>query len=491
MAGNSDDNDFDLQSVEDLAEIDLDDQAADLSSLSAKGRNFTIESVSDRRRLSPILLAVASVAVVGFGAMFFMGGDKSSAPIATPVMPEPIASNDAELPSDASPTSLTETGLSVAEPMHATSLNFDMPQPSAPTSLTTVAFRSADQLVDPVVAPAAAPVPPPEAALPSATIETPPVEMPATPPLAETASPLDNVNATLPAPTPAPAPVDAAVTPPVIAPVAEAMPAATPSATASAADVEKVLERALGDGSGVESLAANEFFDSANLPRLPDIAKPGDVMGVVSPMANPASGLVVVTKNAERDSTAALNTAGKRALDLGRYEAALDFYDQLYEKNPADASVLMGRAVALQNMGQVDEAASMYDQALAKDPNNPEILLNMLGLLKKQYPAVAYERLKMLRQDYPANALVAAQLGLAAAEAGDMEAGARNLQVAASLQPNNPQHYFNLGILYERAGKTRDAVLAYEKALEVDAIYGSGRDISREVIYDRLSRLRG
>lgn len=528
MIGNKDDSDFDLQSVDDLTELDLEDKPDNLSALSAGGRKFSAGSFSGGKKVSPVLLAVAGVAVVGAGLLFFMGGgDKPVPPPAAAVMPEPTSAEmvDAQPPvpmPDASmplPDITAQPQLENTTDLAALAMN-DLPQPDAPEVIEPVAPVTVDEVVAPVAeAPAdlaalppilppadgisvdgtAPPVTPPAVDAPpqiDAALNVDPLAPPPAMPAPEVALPA------VPEPT-IPAPTEEALQPVVETPVA-AQPAVTqeepvPMAAGAptdvvAADVADVLEKALaeGGGSATGGLASEEFFDSATLPKLPDTAKPSGAMpGMLSPGNNAASGLVVVTKSAARDSVEALSAAGKRALSLRRYEAALDFYDQLYEKNPDDASVLMGRAVALQNMNRAEEAAVMYDKALAKDPNNPEILLNMLGLLKKQYPAVAYERLKMLRKDYPANSLVAAQLGLAAAEAGDLEEGARNLQVAASLQPNNPQHYFNLGILYERAGKTKDAVLAYEKALEVDAIYGSGRAVSREVIYDRLARLRG
>jgi len=47
-------------------------------------------------------------------------------------------------------------------------------------------------------------------------------------------------------------------------------------------------------------------------------------------------------------------------------------------------------------------------------------------------------------------------------------------------------------VVAEKAGDAQKAIANYEKALEIDAVSGGGgKTISREVIYDRLTRLRG
>ena len=85
-----------------------------------------------------------------------------------------------------------------------------------------------------------------------------------------------------------------------------------------------------------------------------------------------------------------------------------------------------------------------------------------------------------------------AQLGVAYADAGNYADAYKNLERAASLDPNNPQHYYNMAVVSEKAGDVPLAIRNYEKALEVDAIYGDGqRAVSREKIYDRLSIIRG
>jgi tetratricopeptide (TPR) repeat protein len=183
--------------------------------------------------------------------------------------------------------------------------------------------------------------------------------------------------------------------------------------------------------------------------------------------------------------------AANRALDLERYQAAFDMFDELYATNQRDERILMGRAVALQKLDRVGEAIQAYDELIALNPNNPDIMINALGLVRKQNPTEALSRLLTLRQKYPTNATVAAQVGLVNAELKNYEDGLRYLNIAADLESTNPKHYFNMAVIAERMARPDLAVRYYEQALKADALAGIERNkLNRDLVYDRLSILR-
>lgn len=184
--------------------------------------------------------------------------------------------------------------------------------------------------------------------------------------------------------------------------------------------------------------------------------------------------------------------SANRALRLGRYEAAKEMYDDLYKLSPKDAKVLAGRAIVLQKMGLPDQAIGAYEELLKTYPDNADAIVNWSGLIRKQYPAVALSKLLDLHMAQPENNVVTAQLGVANADAGNYADAVRYLGDAAAAEPKNPLHFYNLAVVSEKAGNRQQAVTYYEKALEVDAIYGDGQNaIPREKIYDRLSQIRG
>lgn len=232
--------------------------------------------------------------------------------------------------------------------------------------------------------------------------------------------------------------------------------------------------------------AADVYFDGA-IPTGP-MADVGPRK--VDPVMEPASRFVVVKKTHEKMDMEATLAAANRALQLKRYESALDMFDSLYDKNPRDPRILMGRAVAQQHSGLTESAIRTYEALLEIDPKNADATVNMLGLLRQQYPSVALRRLMDLYNDHPDNAGIAAQIGVTQADLEQYDDALRYLGIASSLEPQNAQHMFNMAIIADRSGRTAAAIKYYEQALELDAVYSSGRSIPRETIYDRLATLR-
>lgn len=234
------------------------------------------------------------------------------------------------------------------------------------------------------------------------------------------------------------------------------------------------------------------YYDSPSGKILSDIPAPR-----LDPKRGQGGSIIVVTgagpvgDSIQTDTLDAQVVAAGRALKLGRLERALEMYENLYRQNPRDSRILMGRAVTLQKLGNEAAAISAYEELLGINQDNPDAVLNLAGLIRKTYPAVALGKLLDLRQKYPENAGVAAQIGVAYADSGNLQDAYKYLSIASELKPNDPQHYYNMAIIAERAKQPQRAIALYEKALEVDAIYGTGRGISRDKIYDRLARLRG
>lgn len=235
--------------------------------------------------------------------------------------------------------------------------------------------------------------------------------------------------------------------------------------------------------------AANVYYDS--LSQVPTGAMATSVgPREINPVMEPASKMVVVSKDKAENSEASLLVAANRALKLQRYDAALEMYDQLYAKNNRDARILMGRAVAQQNMGLHESAIQSYEDVLALKPDNAEALVNLMGLVRKQYPEVALRRLLDMYARYPNNAGIAAQIGITNAGLGHYDDAMRYLGIASTLEPRNAQHLFNMAIAADRQGNKPMAIQLYERALETDVMYGASRSVPRESIYDRLSVLR-
>lgn len=182
--------------------------------------------------------------------------------------------------------------------------------------------------------------------------------------------------------------------------------------------------------------------------------------------------------------------AANRALKLGRYDAAADMYERLRAEHPMDVGILTGLAIAQHKSGQLGAAAATYEEILKLDPDNTEVLVNLAGLDPTASPRKTYLRLERLSIDQPNNPGIAAQLGMISAQEGHYEDALAYLKKASTLDPNNAGHLYNMAVIMDRMGRGDGAISLYERALEVDAIYGASRSIPREAIYDRLSHLR-
>lgn len=272
---------------------------------------------------------------------------------------------------------------------------------------------------------------------------------------------------------------------------APSIPVPTAQVTAPVPVANEVVERiervseAAGPADDVFDYTEEKYYSSDRGVTTSDLETPTKA----DPDKDPAQKLVIIDTSSPRGGLDARFVAAQRALDLRRYSSALHMFEDLYAQNPRDQRILMGRAVALQMTGNEEKAIQAYEDLLELTPKNPKVLVNLLGLVSKQYPAVALERLKGLYEKNPGNAAIAAQMGIAEAELHNYNSAEKFIGIATSIEPENAKHYFNLAVVFDRNRQYKKAIHLYERALEVDSIYQQGM-IKRDVVYDRLSRLR-
>ncbi len=251
--------------------------------------------------------------------------------------------------------------------------------------------------------------------------------------------------------------------------------------------VKKVVGESEGNVEAANDYSLEEkYYSSDRGVTTSDLSTPSKA----DPIKDPAQKLIIVDRLDAAGGADSRFVAAQRALDLRRYSSALHMFEELYSKNPRDQRILMGRAIALQMTGNEEKAIQAYEKLLDLAPKNPKVLVNLLGLVSKQYPAVALERLKDLYEKHPGNAAIAAQMGLAEAGLHNYDSAERYVGIATSIEPDNAKHYYNLAVIYDRNKNYKKAIGHYERALEIDSVGRAGQ-IKREVIYDRLARLRG
>lgn len=247
----------------------------------------------------------------------------------------------------------------------------------------------------------------------------------------------------------------------------------------------------MGDN-GAREKHSGTYYDSNALVPDRDLAAAGAVgPRKVDPAYEPGQKFVVVEKGASASSYEGQVVAATRALKLGRYAAAMEMFEKLYKKNSKDQRVLMGLAVAQQGAGFKESAARTYEDLLKVQPNNADAIVNLMGLMKEQYPSVTLKKLGELQGKYPSNPGIPAQMALINAQEKNYDDAVRYFEMAASMDPTNPSHIYNMAIVTDQKGDVSKAIKLYEQALQMDATYGeTANSLPREQIYDRLVVLR-
>ncbi len=239
----------------------------------------------------------------------------------------------------------------------------------------------------------------------------------------------------------------------------------------------------------ISNNGSDSFFDADDLVPQGEMGQKGPIN--VNPVTQPASKFIIVrSSHLNTDKKSVRLVSAERAMSLGRFASAVTMFDDLYELNKNDARVLMGRAVSLQNVGRFDEAMQMYEELSKIEPDNIDAKVNMLGLLGTRYPSIALRRLLDLHKSNKSNVVLTAQIAIAYAKTGDAASALRYLGMAASMEPDNANHVFNMAVISDKAGDEKKAAYYYEKALELDTVHGAGRSIPRDMVYERLAQIR-
>lgn len=322
----------------------------------------------------------------------------------------------------------------------------------------------------------------------------PPVE---TPPQADSSVPPQPIAVSPPPVTPEPVPYSpSASAVPSTTAITPTTPVAAPSDPLTpipqdAADGSIRGTNVMGD-SGVVQKHSGTYYDSNAIVPDRDLEAVGATgPRKVDPALEPGQKFVVVNRTGSAGSFESQYIAATRALKLERYSAAMEMFEKLYKKNHKDPRVLMGLAVAQQGAGFRESAVKTYEDLLKVQPNNADAIINLMGIMRSQYPSVTLKKLAELRGKYPNNPGIPAQMGLINADLENYDDAIRDMEIAASMDPGNPSHVYNMAIITDRGGNASRAIKLYEQALQMDAARGATvGGLPREEIYDRLVVLR-
>jgi Flp pilus assembly protein TadD len=195
-----------------------------------------------------------------------------------------------------------------------------------------------------------------------------------------------------------------------------------------------------------------KYFDAPAGEILNDIQPPS-----IDVSRNPGESIIIVQKpvgydNSYRagDETIKIERSGAtdiisdkaisadRAMRLGRYDIALNFYNDMLDQNPNDINALLGRAISWQRMGQNNSAENAYRDVLRRDPSNVTAATNLASIQSKESPQRAIENLSKVYQDNPNDQSIKGQMGVSMAQSGDLDDAYQSFLSATQNDPKKP-----------------------------------------------------
>ncbi|OGJ42114.1 hypothetical protein A3I58_00515 [Candidatus Peregrinibacteria bacterium RIFCSPLOWO2_02_FULL_39_10] len=145
-----------------------------------------------------------------------------------------------------------------------------------------------------------------------------------------------------------------------------------------------------------------------------------------------------------------------------------DIIQKISRSDREKVDALYRRGVSMLEAGKDDEAIKCFVQALSIDAVHTETMhkLAMLYLQKQMYgvAAVLFKQLGEITSD-PVHY---SHLGLVLYQQSDFEASKEAYQQAVKLDANRPQRFVSLAQVYRALGQINHAMMALNKALEVD-----------------------
>ncbi len=182
------------------------------------------------------------------------------------------------------------------------------------------------------------------------------------------------------------------------------------------------------------------------------------------------------TVNHQSGDYFAHNNLGNALKDAGRFEDAIQQYEQSLQLRPAYATSHYNLGIALAHLGRMQEAVEQYQQALKLKPDDADTYNNLgnalLSLGRVPEAIEQYQNAKRIKPDYfdAYNGLGAALLA-----SGRPREAAEQYQQALRLKPDDATINNNLAAAYAEQKRPAEAIAAAERGLELRAPRGKWR----------------
>lgn len=152
------------------------------------------------------------------------------------------------------------------------------------------------------------------------------------------------------------------------------------------------------------------------------------------------------------------------------YPLAVESFSNAAYIFPEDTNAVINAAFAAHNGELFDDAIKYYGSAIKKGATSTDLYysyINLLMTVKKDLDA-ALVVVKEARKLYPNDGNLAKNEINILIQQEKIDEAKTNLLAEIENEPNNPNLYFTLGVLYEQLENTTEAAAAYKKGIEAD-----------------------
>jgi tetratricopeptide (TPR) repeat protein len=171
---------------------------------------------------------------------------------------------------------------------------------------------------------------------------------------------------------------------------------------------------------------------------------------------------------AQNQSAEELNDAGVQALNNGKYQVAIDLFQQVVKLEPKHKSAWNALGSAYLGLGNTGQAIPAFQAQLAINPYD-QYAYNNLGeayVREAKYDQGIQQFQKQLEVN-PLDAAAHANLGRVYLDQKKYAEAVPELEKAADLQPKNPVVETELGQAYIATGQTDKGMAAFENAIRI------------------------
>ncbi len=198
--------------------------------------------------------------------------------------------------------------------------------------------------------------------------------------------------------------------------------------------------------------------------------------------------LVAVLSLAMLSACVSNRTYGDRAFEQGKFNEALDYYEQEIKDGSKDAELYHRAAKASIAVGSFSSAERYYSQALRYGGGlNVARELGDFYISTSNYASAVRVYQFLLREDPSQKEPIYNNLGTALMYAGRPFDAESYLMIAQQMQPKNPLPYLNLGLLYDRFLKQPwIAINFYDCFVDM----GQGQKEQRQQAQQRIRELK-